>query len=419
MQVIDGIHIQKKIGRGSFGEVFMWDIPDIQSLSPTIKSKLRKGRKLVWKIISMEKVSNKLEKITQREIDICLKMNDDNITRCVHAKRFPEHICLFFEYWNGGDLKNFIKVYKRYEQSEHPSIKSEIVKLLTQKIAQGLNYLYKEHIIHRDIKLDNILLHFPDYKNEGTVTNDYLYDFDPEYDRVEVVISDLGLARELAQDQATYSVLGTPITMAPEIHNRASYNHSVDIWSLGAIVFEMFTWCHPFEGFNTRNLVQNINQGIIEIPKGCMIPKLGIEFLKGCLKHDPTKRLTHAELLSHPFLSEEVALDESKEVDEEAYSTFNEESKEELRIYIKEPKDYKKVDAHSRICGSAPKPCIEKIFTNSENEVKVNLKSNGLEVIEEKEFSKCSPMYIFLYWWWLWDVNVPWTKLQSRWLFQY
>ena len=71
------------------------------------------------------------------------------------------------------------------------------IKAVLKQIATGLNYLSDNKVVHRDLKLENILLHFPDFKKTGFVSNEFLEEFDPESDNFEVIIADLGLALQL------------------------------------------------------------------------------------------------------------------------------------------------------------------------------------------------------------------------------
>lgn len=67
---------------------------------------------------------------------------------------------------------------------------------------------------------------------------------------VDVVIADLGFAKEVGNDDLTSTMCGTPVYMAPEILQGKKYDHKVDVWSLGTVFYEMLTGFTPFTGRN-------------------------------------------------------------------------------------------------------------------------------------------------------------------------
>ena len=75
---------------------------------------------------------------------------------------------------------------------------------------------------------------------------------------MQVKIADFGFARELEDGVLATSSVGTPATEAPEISTK-SYNHQVDIWSLGIIYYELLTGFHPFSLNNKTDLKEKIN----------------------------------------------------------------------------------------------------------------------------------------------------------------
>jgi serine/threonine protein kinase len=100
-----------------------------------------------------------------------------------------------------------------------------------KQIVEGVKCLHEKNIIHRDIKLENILM-------KGDV----------------VKISDFGLAKKMGSKEWVQSIkCGTPCTMAPEVffnsncyNHKPTYNSKCDIWSLGVVLHELVYKCHPF-----------------------------------------------------------------------------------------------------------------------------------------------------------------------------
>ncbi len=131
--------------------------------------------------------------------------------------------------------------------------------------------------MHRDLKLANILLHFPDEENKmlgfknQTQKIDYFNDKMKTKDlikcKMQVKIADLGFSRELEFDDMSDTVCGTPLIMAPEVLNGVRYNHKADVWSLGILFYELITGFTPFTGRDREDLKRNLEKGTYKLPK--------------------------------------------------------------------------------------------------------------------------------------------------------
>lgn len=105
--------------------------------------------------------------------------------------------------------------------------------------------MHKLNVVHRDIKLDNILRH----KNtDGDII---------------LKIADLGFAKELDETQMTKTALGTPITKAPEILEKKTYGLECDLYSLGVVFYQILFGNYPFAANNEFILLEKIKEGKI------------------------------------------------------------------------------------------------------------------------------------------------------------
>lgn len=104
------------------------------------------------------------------------------------------------------------------------------------QIAQALKYLYQNSIVHRDLKLQNILLSEKSFN-------------------ATIKLADFGLARQYESKEDLFeTTCGTPIYMAPEIQKGETYDEKADLWSVGVILFELIAGFPPFNGRNKAEL---------------------------------------------------------------------------------------------------------------------------------------------------------------------
>jgi serine/threonine protein kinase len=134
--------------------------------------------------------------------------------------------------------------------------------------------------MHRDVKLANILIHFPEFPYDlipskgankverKAAMDELLRNIDLTVrDRLQVKIADLGFARELNYEELSDTICGTPLVMAPEVLNGKRYNHKADVWSLGVVYFEMLAGFTPFTGRDKADLKKNLEKGSYGLPK--------------------------------------------------------------------------------------------------------------------------------------------------------
>ncbi len=144
----------------------------------------------------------------QTEIDLMMNIKNEYVLSLVDAKKTQNNIYIFFEFCNGGDLRRLL-------EAKGGSFDERETQIITSQIALGISYLGAEKIAHWDLKLDNILIHFPSQPADKVVTEKFLQQWTAD-EPIEVTIGDLGFARRLSEgEDMTKSYCGTPLNMAP------------------------------------------------------------------------------------------------------------------------------------------------------------------------------------------------------------
>ena len=138
----------KKIGEGGFASVYLEQDEYSKQLFAT-------------KIIDEKKLSPQAKKYLQNEIEILGKINHQNIIKLYHVTERENFKFLIMEYCNGGSLHT--NLYDYYIKKYGQPFPEKIVQRIMKKLLIGVNFLHQKGIIHRDLKLGNILLK---YENE-------------------------------------------------------------------------------------------------------------------------------------------------------------------------------------------------------------------------------------------------------------
>ena len=267
------------IGQGAFGKV-------------NLGLNVLTGRVVAIKSFNKKNFDTKtdfIKKITY-ETNLMKKLNHKNITKILEMFEDDKYILIIMEYINGGNLFSFVK--KRRKLSE------KISKFLFKQIILGLQHIHSHNIVHRDVKLENILI---DLNNT-------------------IKICDFGIGRVLSNpNDLLYDQCGTPMYMAPEIllssKEKGYKGFPVDIWSAGIALYIMLSGSLPFsvkkeDSLNDdKNKKKNLalKQAIMHSnPKKIEnISEKAKNLLDGLLNKDPNKRLTIEEILNHPWLKED------------------------------------------------------------------------------------------------------------------
>ena len=239
-------------------------------------------------------------KYLKNEIIILQHLKHPNIAKYEDVKKTKKHFYIVMEYCNGGELSQALE---KYQKKYGHSFPEEIVQHFMRQIINAFEYIHKLKIIHRDIKLENILIN---YETEEDKNNLNLM-------KATAKIIDFGFSCSVGKNGLLYSTLGSPINMDPILlkklkaqggKRKLGYSQKADIWSLGAICYEMLIGKPVFDAEDLGNLVSKVENGEYVIPTS--VSREVISFLNGMLQYDSDKRFTSEQLAKHDFLTKDV-----------------------------------------------------------------------------------------------------------------
>jgi protein-serine/threonine kinase len=268
------------------------------------------------KLIRRDSVQNhpgRLPKI-YREISILRDLAHPNIVRLHEMVETERHIGIILEYASGGELFDYIL--------NHRYLKDPAARRLFAQLISGVGYLHKKGIVHRDLKLENLLLD----QNRNIIITDFGFanTFDPKdvlTDEIEYSLTNKDFVRKLKLDRVDARGLrrgdlmqtscGSPCYAAPElvVSDSLYTGRKVDVWSCGVILYAMLAGYLPFdddpanpEGDNINLLYKYITTTPLTFPE--YVSPHARDLLRRILVPDPRKRADLFEVARHSWLSE-------------------------------------------------------------------------------------------------------------------
>lgn len=236
-------------------------------------------RKVDNKKVAIKQMDLKLQsrkELIINEISIMKDSHHKNIVNFLNAYLVNDsNLWVIMEYMEGGSLTEVI------ENNDFALTETQIATVCNETL-KGLQHLHKKHIIHRDIKSDNVLL-----DSHGNVK-----------------ITDFGFCAKLTdQKKKRETIVGTPYWMAPEVVKQKEYDEKVDVWSLGIMTIEMIEGEPPYLNEEPLKALYLIaTNGTPKLKKPHLLSTCIKNFLSICLSVNVKFRATTNELLQHSFI---------------------------------------------------------------------------------------------------------------------
>jgi serine/threonine protein kinase len=253
------------VGQGSFASVYKG-------------TRILDNVDVAIKKIKINEMNNRMSKLWS-EIKLMKNIDHPNILKLydVHLDMESEVMYLFLEWCEDGEL-NAIK--QRLTEQE--------IRCYLKQIKNGLEYLYYQQIMHRDLKPQNILLH------KGVAK-----------------ICDFGLSILADKNTMITTMCGSPLYMAPEVLSHENYTTKSDLWSFGVIMYELLYGKHPYKSDNYHQLTINIRKSI-HYPLEVVISDSCMNLLIDLLTHDPKKRIGWVDFLKHSWFTIDLDIKREK-----------------------------------------------------------------------------------------------------------
>lgn len=252
------------IGYGSYGEVW---------IGYHIRSKEKRAIKVIDKLwLDSERIDSKS---VLNEVEILKTLDHPNVLKIFEYFEDERYYYIVMEYCPEGDLFDQFEKVGKYDE--------EIAAKIMCQIFSAVNYIHNKNIVHRDIKLENILVSSKDK--------------DIHIKLIDFNIATFNIGKRLSK------FTGTSFYIAPEVIDK-NYDEKCDIWSCGVMIYLLLTGNFPFDGSSNDEILSKISKCKLNL-KGKIwdqISHTAKNLIALTLEKNPKKRCTAKDALEHPWI---------------------------------------------------------------------------------------------------------------------
>ncbi|GAA5885683.1 hypothetical protein JCM6882_007526 [Rhodosporidiobolus microsporus] len=262
----DSVWLQRGdlLGEGGFARVYLCTEPD----GITYKA---------LKVIDKQQLkSTKTKSKLFAEIKIHQAMQHPNIIAFEHCFEDDGNVYMQLELCSNGSLLDLLRHRRRFSEPE--------ARFYLTQLVGACDYMHANSVIHRDLKLGNLMLD----------------------ENGDLRVGDFGLAALVKfPGERKKTICGTPNYIAPEIlfDQKAGHSFEVDIWSIGVILYTLLIGRPPFQTKDVKNIYRKIRDNAYTFPPSHSLSAEALSLISSILHPTPTSRPTLAEILAHPWLT--------------------------------------------------------------------------------------------------------------------
>ncbi|KAH7890460.1 Pkinase-domain-containing protein [Phlebopus sp. FC_14] len=233
--------------------------------------------------VAMKQIPKAMSASLTREIHHHRQLHHPHVTQMYEVIATESHIWIVTELCCGGELFDYL--------AEKGRLSEEETRIIFGQLCLALAYLHDKGIVHRDLKLENVLLD----------------------ERCRVKLGDFGFTREYERGVYLETFCGTTGYAAPEMLQGKRYlGPEVDVWSMGVILYCLLTGTLPFDDDDETVMKKKIIKGEYEDP--LWLSQDARDLIRNILQSDPTKRLTIPQILASPWFAFRPAVVEPEDV---------------------------------------------------------------------------------------------------------
>ncbi|KAL0114046.1 hypothetical protein PUN28_011397 [Cardiocondyla obscurior] len=238
----------------------------------------KSGRAVAIKVIDKLRFPTKQEAQLKNEVAILQNLSHSGVVNLDRMFETPERIFVVMEKLKGDMLEMILS-------SEKGRLSERITKFLVTQILVALKHLHSKNIVHCDLKPENVLL-------------------SSDTDFTQVKLCDFGFARIIGEKSFRRSVVGTPAYLAPEVLRNKGYNRSLDMWSVGVIIYVSLSGTFPFN--EEEDINEQIQNAAFMYPPTPWkeISSDAIDLINNLLQVKQRKRYTVDKSLQHAWLQD-------------------------------------------------------------------------------------------------------------------
>ncbi|XP_076834291.1 serine/threonine-protein kinase D1 isoform X1 [Brachyhypopomus gauderio] len=276
---VSNCQIQENVDISTIYQIFPDEVLGSGQFGIVYGGKHRKtGRDVAIKIIDKLRFPTKQESQLRNEVAILQNLHHPGVVNLECMFETPERVFVVMEKLHGDMLEMILS-------SEKGRLPERITKFLVTQILVALRHLHFKNIVHCDLKPENVLLASAD-------------------SFPQVKLCDFGFARIIGEKSFRRSVVGTPAYLAPEVLRNKGYNRSLDMWSVGVIIYVSLSGTFPFN--EDEDIHDQIQNAAFMYPPNPWkkVTQEAIDLINNLLQVKMRKRYSVDKSLSHPWLQD-------------------------------------------------------------------------------------------------------------------